>query len=510
MSFSAYPSAVALLASLLVATLYYLLSRKASRYPPGPRGWPFIGNLLDAPKPGSEWIDYHDMSKRYGSDMVYLRILGQSVLVLDSLEVINELLDKRSNIYSSRPRFTMVFELMDWTDNFSIMPYGNFWRAHRRLFQSEFSTPSWHHPQQTYGAHGLLSRLLERPEEWRDHVRHQIGATILDIAYGIKAQPEHDPLIEMVEDALAIAVAALVPGRFLVDAVPWLKHIPAWVPGASFQVVARETKAKLRNMSAIPFEQVKRAIADGTAKPSFTAKCLQDIDLSGDVPYQESVIANSAAIMFSAGSDTTVSALSTFFVAMMKYPEVQAKAQLELDTVLGAGHLPSFGDEDSLPYISAVVKECLRWEPVAPFSIPHLLTKDDEYKGFYIPAGTVVIPNTWAVLNDERTYSDPFTFNPGRFIADGRLDSSVRDTEAAFGYGRRICPGRHMAQGSIWLNIGCILTCFNIEKPVDEHGNVFEPSVEYISGIIRQPEPFACRIKPRSKDVENMIRELSV
>lgn len=131
----------------------------------------------------------------------------------------------------------------------------------------------------------------------------------------------------MVEDALAIAVAALVPGRFLVDAVPWLKHIPAWVPGASFQVVARETKAKLRNMSAIPFEQVKRAIvrhsnfpghifalngtripqADGTAKPSFTAKCLQDIDLSGDVPYQESVIANSAAIMFSGMYEITLS-----------------------------------------------------------------------------------------------------------------------------------------------------------------------------------------------------------
>lgn len=91
----------------------------------------------------------------------------------------------------------------------------------------------------------------------------------------------------------------------------------------------------------------------------------------------------------------TVSALASFFLAMIKYPEVQAKAQLELDRVLGPGQLPSFGDEDSLPYISAIVNECLRWEIVLPFSVPHLSTQDDEYRGYHIPAGTLVLPNTW-------------------------------------------------------------------------------------------------------------------
>ncbi|KZP19015.1 cytochrome P450 [Athelia psychrophila] len=511
MSVSVDTSAVALLTSLLLATLYYSLSRKASRYPPGPKGWPIIGNLLDAPKPGSEWADYHEMCKKYSSDIVHLRILGQSILVLDSLEAIDELLEKRSNIYSSRPRFPMLLELMDWTANWALVPYGNHWRAHRRIFLSEFSEhgASWHHQQQTQGAHGLLSRLLERPEKWQDDVRHQIGAAILDIAYGIKALPENDPLIEMVEDTISMTLQALVPGRFLVDTIPWLKYVPAWVPGASFQNIARESKAKVRTMCSIPFQQVKRAMADGTATPSFTANRLRDIDLTGDVPSQEGIIERTASVMFIAAADTTVSTLSTFILAMMKHPEVQVKAQLELDTVLGVGQLPSFGDEVALPYISAVVKECLRWEVVAPFAIPHMLTKDDEYRGFFIPAGTVVIPNSWAVLNDERTYPDPFTFNPDRFMTGGKLDPSVRDPEAAFGYGRRICPGRHMAQGTIWLNIACILTCFNMEMPVDEHGNIFDPSVKYVSSSVRKPELFPCNIKPRSKDVEDMIRALS-
>ncbi|KZP23279.1 cytochrome P450, partial [Athelia psychrophila] len=500
--------AVALLVSSAVAALSCLTSTKASRYPPGPKGWPLIGNLLDAPKSGSAWVEYHEMCKKYNSDVVYLRILGQSILVLDSIEAITDLLDKRSNIYSSRPRFVMLVELMEWYSNFIISPYGNHWRAHRRLFHSEFNIRgvSWHHPKQMHAAHGLLVRLLDHPDQWHEHFRHQIGATILDIAYGIKALPKDDPLIKLAENQVAITAPMAVPGRFLVETVPILKYIPAWVPGASFQRVVQEAKAIVRGTTEVPFDQVKQAMADGTAQPSFTLNCLQRIDLSGDVKSQETVIKGCAAAMYGAGADTTVSTLWTFVLAMMKHPEVQAKAQLELDGVLSSGQLPSFDDEASLPYISAIVKECLRWEVVAPIAVPHRSTADDEYRGYHIPAGTLVIPNSWAVLNDELVYPDPFTFNPDRFMKDGNLDPLVRDPEAAFGYGRRICPGRHMARGTIWLNIGCILACFNIEKPLDAQGNAFEPSVKYISDLLRHPEPFECRIKPRSKQAEDMIR----
>lgn len=94
----------------------------------------------------------------------------------------------------------------------------------------------------------------------RSQYGSQIGAAILDIAYGIKALPENDPLIEMVEDTISMTLQALVPGRFLVDTIPWLKYVPAWVPGASFQNIARESKAKVRTMCSIPFQQVKRAM----------------------------------------------------------------------------------------------------------------------------------------------------------------------------------------------------------------------------------------------------------
>lgn len=87
--------------------------------------------------------------------------------------------------------------------------------------------------------------------------------------------------------------------------------------------------------------------------------------------------------------------MSAFILAMVKYPEVQAKAQAELDRVLGQYQLPTFNDEESLPYITALMMEFLRWHPCTPLTVPHMSIQDDEYKGYLIPAGSIMIPNAW-------------------------------------------------------------------------------------------------------------------
>ena len=91
----------------------------------------------------------------------------------------------------------------------------------------------------------------------------------------------------------------------------------------------------------------------------------------------------------------TASALSWFMLAMVLFPEVQKRAQAELDEVVGRAQLPNFAHYDSLPYIQAVIQETLRWKPIVPFSIPHSNTEDDIYEGYYIPKGSICIPNMW-------------------------------------------------------------------------------------------------------------------
>lgn len=142
---------------------------------------------------------------------------------------------------------------------------------------------------------------------------------------------------------------------------------------------------------------------------------------------------------------------------MMQYPDVQAKAQAELDSILGTDTLPTLNDEDSLPFCKAVIKECLRWQTVAPLGVPHVSTEEDVYNGYTIPVGSIVIGNAWlvslsgsdllpsitleirAMFHDEIIYPDSYTFNPERFIKNGKIDLTVRDPDLiAFGFGRRI------------------------------------------------------------------------
>ena len=132
-------------------------------------------------------------------------------------------------------------------------------------------------------------------------------------------------------------------------------------------------------------------------------------------------------------------------------------------------------------------------------------TAHDEYNGYSIPAGSVIIANTTyvfsmsnydslltlrcsrAILHDESRYTDALSFKPERFLtSDGtRLDSSVPSPMEAFGYGRRICAGRHFAEDILFLVIANILAVFTIEKPVDQFGHTVEPRIEFSEGSLR-------------------------
>lgn len=123
---------------------------------------------------------------------------------------------------------------------------------------------------------------------------------------------------------------------------------------------------------------------------------------------------------------------------MVLYPDVQHKAQAEIDAVVGPHRLPNFSDRQSLPYITAVMKEVTRWHSAAPLGLPHFINVDDEYNGYHIPKGSIVLGNTWGILHDPRTYAEPMEFKPERYFVDGKLDYSSNDPgRFSFGYGRR-------------------------------------------------------------------------
>ncbi|TFY82421.1 hypothetical protein EWM64_g1591 [Hericium alpestre] len=500
MTVSLDAQAVALVLGLFGTVYLYQASKKKQGglpLPPGPKRLPVIGNLLDMPK-GREWLVYEEWGKKYNSDILHADVFGTHIVVVNSAKAANELFDKRSTIYSDRPTLRALTSILklEWVLGF--IPYGQHWRNVRKGFHMHFHPAATlnYHPIEIRATSRLLENLLEEPVKFMDHLRTMAGEIILGIAYGIDVKPRDDPFVDTAEKTLhSIALGATEGSIF--DLLPALLHFPSWFPGVGFKKEAQKWIPYNIGMVEDPYRRAKELLAEGSPTESVVSVAINQLRPGEDEYMAKHVPAN----MYLAGADTTVSALGTFFLAMSLYPEAQRKAQAEIDAVIGNERLPDFSDQDSLPYVGALVKEVLRWRQVVPLAIPHRLTEDDVYEGMFLPAGSIVFGNSWAILHDESVFPDANSFKPEHF-----LDPSVKYPEAAFGFGRRICPGRFMARASVWIAVACMLATFEITKARDENGKEIEPRDEYTSGIVSYPVAFQCQVKPRSKAAEAVIK----
>ncbi|PIL29320.1 cytochrome P450 [Ganoderma sinense ZZ0214-1] len=505
---SSAPVCILLIFSFLVALHRFaggrLRSRLGSRLPlpPGPKPLPIIGNAADVPTTMMAQR-FKEMTDKHG-EVVYLNALGQPMIILGSHEAALELLDKRTANYSDRQPSAMR-ELAGWEWTFVLMPYGLPWRRRRKELHQFFHPNAilQHQPLQQREALKFLKNVIEKPDTFSHQVRHSFASTIMRIAYGIKVIDEKDPYVEAIEAGSAAFTEAFVPGAFLVDTFPILRHIPGWFPGAEFKQKAAAWKKIAHNMRDAPFEMTMESLVKGTAERSIATTIIEKARRKecSDISAEKIIARDVSALAYAAGADTTISTVQTFFLAMTCYPEVQAKARAELDTVVGSTRLPTFEDRGSLPYITAVAKESIRWQSVAPLGIPHRSLEDDEFRGYFIPKGSAVIANLYAFSRDPRVYPDPETFDPERFLKDGKINPDVQDPSTfAFGYGRRICPGRHFAEASLFIIIASVLHTLTIDYAVDDGGKLIIPEVKMTDGVLSYPLPFPCSIKPRSPE----------
>ncbi|RDX44553.1 cytochrome P450 [Lentinus brumalis] len=305
-----------------------------------------------------------------------------------------------------------------------------------------------------------------------------------------------------------------------------MRYIPKWFPGAKFRRDAAGWHPWVLRMRNEPWEGAVESMREGVAVPSMVSELMDRVETSDD----EEVAKDAATSVYLGGSDTashlpspevrtagsvmlthlqTLSTLQAFFAAMATYPEIQKRAQAELDTIVGPHRLPTIKDEKLLPYVSALIKECLRWKVVTPLGVAHRSMEEDDYKGYRIPKGSVVVSNIWAYSRDLKHYADPEEFRPERFLKDGQLDHSVLDPSLmAFGYGRRVCPGKHFAQTTLFMLLSSILQTFSISLPTDDNRKPVPLSMKMTLGVISYFEPFKCIIKPRSAATETLIRTL--
>ncbi|KAF7314436.1 Cytochrome P450 [Mycena kentingensis (nom. inval.)] len=465
-------------------------------YPPGPRPLPLVGNVPDIPQT-FPWLTYTEWGRKYGP-LVHLTAFGDHILVINSAKMADDLLEKRSQIYSDRPSIPMI-GFMGWGFNMGFMQYGDKWRTYRRLMHQFFKkeATAYYRPIQRAKIHDMLRQVLATPADFRDHIRTEAAAIIMASVYGYDVKPVKDEFVRIAEDAVArLGVGVFSP----INMAPWVRFLPGWLPGCGFQKFLSDTRAVVKKMKEVPYEWAKANMLQGIDSTSVVAKMLETGQgQAGSV--DEEMCQAVAGLAYAAGADTTVSAISTLFLVLAMHPEVQKRAQADIDAVVGPNRLPDFSDRPRLPYIDAIYREILRWRPILPLSVAHGTTEDDIYEGYFIPKGTTVFANVWAMSYEESVFPEPAKFRPERYLtADGKLTDDPRMDITVFGHGRRICAGRYVAEESVWLSIASILASFDVtkKKGVDIPGT-------YCDGLIIHPHPFECNIVPRSADARALV-----
>ncbi|KAI0064159.1 cytochrome P450 [Artomyces pyxidatus] len=496
---------VLLCLGLVKAIRDILIARESGRIPspPGAPRLPIIGNALTIPK-RAPWEVYATWWQKYNSDLVGIYAFGHLSIIVNTRKAARELYERRSTVYADRPQLTMI-NLMGWDFDTSLIPYNDEWRAHRKIFHHNLNT--WnapaHHPVQLAQTEILLKSLYTDPHEFENHLRRYAASIALSIAYGYNVDSNTDNILKIAEEAIDMVSKALVPGAMAVNAIPALRYLPDWFPGTGFKQFAKRSMDLVTKMQDMPFAHVKRSMAEGTASPSVASSEIELINARGEGEQGEKYLKRALGTFFTAGADTTFSALLTGILALVLHPAVQTRARAELDQVVGRGRLPTFADRSLLPYVTAICRETLRWHIVSPLTIPHCPTQDDVYDGMFIPKGTPIMMNAWAILHNH----DPDAFKPERFLTE---EGTLNDDEVpfVFGLGRRNCAGMHFASATLWIMMASVLAVFNISKARDEQGNDIPVEVAYTDGMVSTSLPFRCSIQPRDHAAEELMEQI--
>ncbi|KAG0466648.1 hypothetical protein HPP92_017615 [Vanilla planifolia] len=429
-------------------TLIFLLSNfqklkknKSRRrpLPPGPKGWPILGYLpFLGPKPHQT---FHSLSKTYGP-LLHLRLGTVDVIVPCSADMASKLLRNDMNFIERPPNSAAEHIAYNYMD-LGFSPYGPRWRMLRKLCSLQlFSTKALDDFQ--HARRGEVSRFVRRLAEAND--RKNGSAATVDVSREIAA---------------------------CVGLVKRMKRLHR-----NFDDFLNKVIEDYRETTRSDNEK-KASVDDGKGNEEGTNRTRNLLNVLLDL--KENADGNDGSLndidikallqnVFAAGSDSTTITAEWALAELIQHPDVLARAQAELDDVVGRNRLVEESDLPNLPYLQAVLKETFRLHPPGPLSVPRMAVADCEVGGYLIPKGSNLLLNIWAIGRDPEAWPDkPLEFRPDRFLPGGRHEGvEVRGNHfglVPFGAGRRMCVGMNLGLRMVHLVTATILHSFDWGLP---------------------------------------------
>ena len=482
---------IAILLIVAAFLLIYCARSNSKHQQPGPSPLEFIINNLSQPRL-PRCRAFQKWHKIYGP-IISVRF-GQTVIIsIGSYEAAHDLLEKRKDIYDSRPHFIVGGDCITKGLNFILLPNDSRWKTHRRLVSNFLSNRQVRSYRYLQGIETkqLLYDLL-RSKDFSGELRRFNFSIIMTLIYGRRMEARMNPEIGEHRKIIRSIGGAMVQAQTtVVEAFPILNRLPRWA-------------APWKKMGDVLFDYADKFFQGNMqyaqSSTSYNwARRISDFKEAQGLPLTE--LSHIVGTLLGAGSDTSTSVLEFFTMASVLHPESVAKAQQELDTVVGQNRLPSFDDASNLPYVNALIKEVLRWRPVTPMGVPHSPIEDDEYLGYHIPKGATIVENQWAINTNDENFQDPFEFRPERWLQ--HPDQPL----CTFGLGRRTCPGKQIAQNSVFIAVARILWAYNISHYYYNGTKVPIDPLDITQTLVGRPSPFQASFSIRSLAHQRIVEQ---
>ncbi|KAK9066596.1 hypothetical protein SSX86_013919 [Deinandra increscens subsp. villosa] len=464
---------------------------------PGPSGLPFLG-LVFAFTSSLTHRTLAKLSNAFNAKPLMAFSVGLTRFVISSHpDTAKEILN--SSDFADRPVKESAYELL-FHRAMGFAPYGEYWRSLRRISATHLFSPK------RVAAFGVFRRsigvkmagkvLSDMERNGVVEVKKILHFASLNNVMMSVFGKSYDDFGENGGEGEKLE-KLVSEGYEVLGVFNWSDHFPV-VSWFDFQGVRRRCRKLVSEVNVFVGEIIKQHREKRSSDGGDTAVYDGDfvdvlLDLESDNKFSDGDMIAVLWEMIFRGTDTVAILLEWILARMVLHPDIQAKAQKEIDSVIGLDRPVTDSDLDNLPYLHAIVKETLRMHPPGPLlSWARLATQDTIVGPHVVPAGTTAMVNMWAITHDERVWSEPDRFNPDRFLTE---DVAIMGSDlrlAPFGAGRRVCPGKTLGLATVHLWLAQLLQKFEwVEAGPVDLGERLKLSLE-------MKKPLVCRAVVRA------------
>uniref|UniRef100_UPI00358EFA88 cytochrome P450 2C23-like isoform X1 n=1 Tax=Myxine glutinosa TaxID=7769 RepID=UPI00358EFA88 len=472
--------------SILMIFLRRLLTKKSNHgiFPPGPRRWPFVGNLLQMDL-AAPYNTLQEFAGQYGP--VYsVQLGGTTAVVLVGYDVIHEALVGHADEFAARP----ILALAKDTDVIGGLVFHT--GDHQRILRRFSLTTLKNHGMGKFTMDERISEevscLIKRltdmegsPFEPTFVLSSAVSNVICATVLGKRFEYEDATFLDLLGRINFNVRETGSPAAQLYNAFPIFRLLRQ-----PYEVFSDNIK-NVRKYIDKAIDEHRSSLVTTDPQDYIDSFLIQQAKEASnpDSPFTDFQLNTCIANLFAAGSETTATTLRWALLLMMKFMDVQECVQREIDDTLGRDRPPTLSDRHRLPYTVAVINEIQRFGNIVPMNLPHATSTDVHFRGYFLPKGTFIIPLLSSILQDKTQWEKPYEFYPKHFL-DNNGCLRKRDAFLPFSLGRRACLGESLARSELFLFFTALLQRFTFKPAL---GSTL-PDLIPCSGLTIGPKPY--------------------